>query len=117
MYLLNCRLAIVMLTCFRILLLNQDRNAACGQHKEEIIRQLRELAKSEPGSDFGNAEIEPFNAFQSLASGECPRQPSMYAGCENDAQPMSFPRYEVACFLLCFDLVTIISFITACVSI
>lgn len=26
----------------------QDRNLSCGQHKHEILRQLRELAKSEP---------------------------------------------------------------------
>jgi len=33
---------------FRVLLLIQNRKAACGRHREEILSQLRELAKSEP---------------------------------------------------------------------
>lgn len=34
------------LTCFG--LLKQNRKAACGRQKEEILRQLREMTKSEP---------------------------------------------------------------------
>ncbi|MQM19998.1 hypothetical protein Taro_053012 [Colocasia esculenta] len=38
----------------------KDRNAACGRHKDEILRQLRDLVKSEVcvGSDFGWLQAE-----------------------------------------------------------
>ncbi|CAK7348244.1 unnamed protein product [Dovyalis caffra] len=43
----------------------KNRNAACGQHKEEILCQLRELVRLKPDS-YGNADICPVNVFQSL---------------------------------------------------
>ncbi|PPR98082.1 hypothetical protein GOBAR_AA22589 [Gossypium barbadense] len=37
-----------------VLPLPKNRNANCGQHKEEVLHQLRELAKSEPILSFDN---------------------------------------------------------------
>lgn len=71
--------------------LNQNRNAACGQHKEEVLSQLRELSKLEPDSNYENADVKPINVFQSQAAGQSLQPPNMYAGCEPDA----LPAYEV----------------------
>ncbi|GLT42517.1 hypothetical protein SLA2020_165120 [Shorea laevis] len=48
----------------------KNRNASCGQHKEEILRQLRELAKSEPNLRHhnlhpGNSEPNLFPGYES----------------------------------------------------
>lgn len=36
------------LFCWYVLKYSQNRHATCGKHKDEMIRQLRELARSEP---------------------------------------------------------------------
>ncbi|KAL4340167.1 hypothetical protein GQ457_08G021470 [Hibiscus cannabinus] len=46
--------------------LPKNRNSSCGQHKEEIFHQLRELAKSEPNPSFEKAEVKAIVGFQSL---------------------------------------------------
>lgn len=48
----------------------QNRNAVCGQHKEEILRQLRELARLEPDSISENPDTKPINLFQPSAAGQ-----------------------------------------------
>ncbi|KAL3577617.1 hypothetical protein D5086_019121 [Populus alba] len=45
--------------------LPKNRNAACGQHKEEILCQLRELVRWKP-DPYGNADVDPANILQSL---------------------------------------------------
>lgn len=45
--------------------LPKNRNAACGQHKEEILCQLRELVRWKP-EPYGNADIDPANILHSL---------------------------------------------------
>lgn len=46
--------------------LPKNRNAACGKHKEEILCQLRELAKLEPNSSDEQDETVPIIGFQSM---------------------------------------------------
>lgn len=65
---------------FRVLLLNQNRKAACGRHKEEIFIQLRELTKSEP------LDPEP---QQYLPSG------NLSTGFERDMKDDIVPSHEV----------------------
>lgn len=68
------------LDLFRVLLLNQNRKAACGRHKEEVLSQLRELAKSEP------LELD---TEQHVQSG------NLSTGFERDLEADMFPSYEV----------------------
>ncbi|KAK9067668.1 hypothetical protein SSX86_011779 [Deinandra increscens subsp. villosa] len=44
--------------------LPKNRNAAFGAYKEELLYQLRELAKSEPNVDGGQEMIKPISEFQ-----------------------------------------------------
>lgn len=70
---------------FRVLLLIQNRKAACGQHKEEILSQLRELAKSEP------LDLEPYVSSGNLSS-----------GFEREPEADIFPSHEVKLLLNLF---------------
>ncbi|MED6117448.1 hypothetical protein PIB30_110067, partial [Stylosanthes scabra] len=62
----------------RTLNLHQNRKAACGRHREEILSQLGELAKSEPLD----------NEQQYLQSG------NMFMDPEHDFKTGIFPSYE-----------------------
>ncbi|KAK8262936.1 hypothetical protein V6Z12_D12G009300 [Gossypium hirsutum] len=64
-----------------VLPLPKNRNANCGQHKEEVLHQLRELAKSEPTLSFDNTD--------DLQTG------TVHTSCTNDTAPISFPAYEM----------------------
>ncbi|MBA0636895.1 hypothetical protein Godav_025435 [Gossypium davidsonii] len=64
-----------------VLPLPKNRNANCGQHKEEVLHQLRELAKSEPTLSFDNTD--------DLQTG------TVRTSCTNDTAPISFPAYEM----------------------
>lgn len=92
--LLKSSIIYCILTWFGILLLNQNRNAACGRHKEEIFRQLRVLVKSEPNLFSENVDVKP---LKSLASEQNMQRGSLFTGFEHDAEPTVFPAYEV-CF-------------------
>ncbi|KAB2050725.1 hypothetical protein ERO13_A12G008800v2 [Gossypium hirsutum] len=63
-----------------VLPLPKNRNANCGQHKEEVLHQLRELAKSEPILSFDNTG--------DLQTG------TVHTSCTNDTAPIPFPAYE-----------------------
>lgn len=41
--------------------MDQNRNAAFGAYKDELVRQLRELAKSDPNVDGDEGIIKPIN--------------------------------------------------------
>ncbi|XP_015575619.1 zinc finger protein CONSTANS-LIKE 13 [Ricinus communis] len=73
--------------------LPKNRNAVCGQHKEEILRQLRELAGLEPDPNCHNPETEPTYVFQS-AAGENMQTRMTHKCCEPVARPISSPSYE-----------------------
>lgn len=89
------------MTWFWVLLLNQNRNAACGLYKDEIINQLRELVKLEPNLNCENVDAEPLTGFQPLLSEQNVQQGDMVTGFAHNAEPFVFPRFEVN-FLLCW---------------
>lgn len=74
--------------------LPKNRNAACGKHKEEILCQLREMAKAEPNFDGSMQELDPVE-FQSLVPGKCQLR-DISPGPESNAEPISVPSYETS---------------------
>lgn len=80
--------------------MNQNRNAACGQHKEEVLSQLRELAKREPNLDDEIEGAKSHMGFQSLVPDQNLQLGSMFTGSEYSAELTMFPAYEVKLFLL-----------------
>lgn len=44
----------------------QNRNAACGQHKDDILSQLRDMLKLEPNFAEHYEDFEPLQRFQSM---------------------------------------------------
>ncbi|XVE73255.1 hypothetical protein DITRI_Ditri11bG0102500 [Diplodiscus trichospermus] len=72
--------------------LPKNRNASCGQHKEDILHQLRELAKSEPTLSFEKTDIEAIIGFQPLISDTDNLLPGSV---KKDTDPISFPACEV----------------------
>lgn len=51
--------------------LPKNRNAACGEHKDELLHQLREMAKLEPNLDDGEDRIEPLGEYQAVPQDKC----------------------------------------------
>ncbi|KAJ9171872.1 hypothetical protein P3X46_015178 [Hevea brasiliensis] len=74
--------------------LPKNRNAVCGKHKEEILRQLRELARLEPDSICENPESKAISLFQPSAAGLNVHEQDICTGFEPDAKPIPFPVYE-----------------------
>uniref|UniRef100_A0A5B6YWP3 Putative zinc finger protein CONSTANS-LIKE 13 n=1 Tax=Davidia involucrata TaxID=16924 RepID=A0A5B6YWP3_DAVIN len=66
----------------------KNRNAGCGQYKEEILSQLRGLAKLEPDFNHGHGDIESLVEFQSLVP-EHDRKPETMR-----AEPAAIHSYE-----------------------
>lgn len=78
--------------------LPKNRKAACGQYKEEILSQLREMAKSEPGySDF-QGDIEPFMEFQSLLPEQDLQPGDRYDGFDRGSELATVPNYKGGAF-------------------
>ncbi|KAG8389434.1 hypothetical protein BUALT_Bualt02G0229100 [Buddleja alternifolia] len=81
--------------------LPKNRNAACGKHKEEILGQLREMAKTEPNFTGTLEDLEPDVQFQSqVPPGKCQLRDSS-PGLKNNAEPTSVPSYETSAFKWC----------------
>ncbi|KAM1058066.1 hypothetical protein ACFX1X_031628 [Malus domestica] len=74
--------------------LPKNRNAACGQHKEEIIHQLRLLVKSEPNLFREDVDVKSLKGFQSLASIQNTQPGSFLTGFGYDTEPTAFPAQE-----------------------
>ncbi|XP_062087977.1 zinc finger protein CONSTANS-LIKE 13 [Humulus lupulus] len=77
--------------------LPKNRNAVCGQHKEEVIAQLRKLAKIEPNTNFDNGDAAKFlNCFESLAPEQSVQPGKICIGSQYDAgaEPVIGPTYE-----------------------
>ncbi|KAK9945590.1 hypothetical protein M0R45_011098 [Rubus argutus] len=74
--------------------LPKNRNAACGRHKEEILNQLRTLAKSEPNLMNENVDLNSFMSFQCLESEQNMQSGGFCTSFEHDAEPLAFPAYE-----------------------
>uniref|UniRef100_A0A803NQG1 CCT domain-containing protein n=1 Tax=Cannabis sativa TaxID=3483 RepID=A0A803NQG1_CANSA len=72
----------------------QNRNAVCGQYKEEVIAQLQKLAKIEPNTNFDNGDTTKFlNSFKSLVP-EQSVQPGRACIDNAGAEPVTVPTYE-----------------------
>lgn len=67
--------------------LPKNRNAVCGQHKEEILYQLHQLMNSEPDLKNENKDIESINLLESLDAGQNLQPQSIHTGCESAALP------------------------------
>lgn len=74
--------------------LPKNRNAACGRRKEEILSQLRTLAKSEPNLMNENVDLNSFMSFQCLESEQNMQSGGFCTNFEHDAEPLAFPAYE-----------------------
>ncbi|KAK4418184.1 Zinc finger protein CONSTANS-LIKE 13 [Sesamum alatum] len=74
--------------------LPKNRNAVCGKHKEEILCQLREMAKTEPNFGGSMEELDPVE-LQSLVPGKCQLTDSS-PGPESNAEPTLVPSYETS---------------------
>ncbi|EOX94955.1 B-box type zinc finger protein with CCT domain, putative [Theobroma cacao] len=74
--------------------LRKNRNASCGRHKEEMLLQLRELAKSEPNL---STDFENVTGFLPLLPNTYNSQPgSVHTSCKIDKDPIPFPAYELS---------------------
>lgn len=73
--------------------LPKNRNAVCGKHKQEILRQLREMAKTEPNFSGSLDDLDPFADFESQDPGKCYLRDSS-PEFEHNAEPISIPSHE-----------------------
>ena len=76
-------------------MLNQNRNAACGQYKEEILSQLRHLMRLEPRLNCEDVDAKSLASFQSLVPQQNVQPGHMTIGFADDAEPIAFPAFEV----------------------
>jgi hypothetical protein len=88
--------------------LNQNRNAACGQYKEEILNQLRHLMKLEPNLNCENVDAEPLASFQSLMPQQNEQPEHMSIGFADNAEPIAFPAFKVKVLFFFFFCVGIL---------
>ncbi|WOH01611.1 hypothetical protein DCAR_0520995 [Daucus carota subsp. sativus] len=82
--------------------LPKNRNTVCGQRKEEILCQLRELAKLEPGIDQNKQDVEPSPGFQSLLPYDDFQHQNL--NFESKTEPTFFATYEGSTFQWCNDI-------------
>ncbi|KAK1398928.1 B-box type zinc finger protein with CCT domain [Heracleum sosnowskyi] len=82
--------------------LPKNRNTVCGQRKEEILCQLRGMAKLEPGIDQNKLDLEPSSRFQSLFPYHDCQQQNLNS--ESKTEPTFFPCYEGSTFQWCNDI-------------
>ncbi|KAL6208478.1 hypothetical protein ACLB2K_019427 [Fragaria x ananassa] len=74
--------------------LPKNRNAKCGRHKEEILSQLRVVAKSEPNLMNEDVDLSSFMSFQSPETEQHMQSGGFCTSFEQDAEPLAFPAYE-----------------------
>lgn len=73
--------------------LPKNRNAVCGKHKEEVLRQLRELAGLEPDTNCENVDKELINVSRPSA-GENVQTRDLCTCCEPDARQVPLDSFE-----------------------
>ncbi|KAL4558840.1 hypothetical protein LXL04_037043 [Taraxacum kok-saghyz] len=83
--------------------LPKNRNAAFGAYKEELLRQLRELAKSEPNVDGNQDIIKPINEFQPLLTTQNNRLETRNLGFEHKLEQQEYSSIEANTFQWCPD--------------
>ncbi|KAI6695705.1 hypothetical protein NL676_023415 [Syzygium grande] len=81
--------------------LPKNRNATCGQHKKEMLRQLRLLAKPESNLNFEGGEIEPLDDFHLPVLNQALQPANIHTGCE-DREQVGFHKIEATDFQ-CFS--------------
>lgn len=74
--------------------LRKNRKAACGKYKEEIISQLREMAKSEPTLSDGHEDIKSITQLQFSAPQRDPYPGDMYSGFGNRLESTKVHPFE-----------------------
>ncbi|KAL8149023.1 hypothetical protein AgCh_006151 [Apium graveolens] len=82
--------------------LPKNRNTVCGQRKEEILFQLREMAKMEPGIDQNKQDLEPSSRFQSLFPYHDLQQQNL--NFESKKEATFFSSHEGSTFQWCNDI-------------
>ncbi|CAI9781127.1 unnamed protein product [Fraxinus pennsylvanica] len=80
--------------------LPKNRNAACGEHRQEIVCQLREMAKTEPNFDDFVEDIKPHFELEPQVPGGNFQLKDSSRNLEHDIDPATGPFHE---FLLCGD--------------
>lgn len=81
--------------------LPKNRNIVCGQHKEEIICQLRQMAKVEPNIDDDHFDNEPSSGFHSSAFKDNCQQKVAYSDLEQNMDATYFSANEASAFKFC----------------
>ncbi|KAJ4832103.1 hypothetical protein Tsubulata_028050, partial [Turnera subulata] len=76
-----------------------NRNAVCGQHKEEILSQLHQLLSLEPDLKSENKGLEYINTWDSLDAGHNLQPRNTYTTCE----PAALPDFEETLHQWCND--------------
>ncbi|XP_030552482.1 zinc finger protein CONSTANS-LIKE 13 [Rhodamnia argentea] len=73
--------------------LPKNRNATCGLHKKEMLRQLRLLAKPESNLNFERGEIEPLDDCHLSVLNQGLQPANFHTGCE-DRDQAGFHKIE-----------------------
>ncbi|GER24774.1 CONSTANS-like zinc finger protein [Striga asiatica] len=73
--------------------LPKNRNAACGKDKEEVFRQLREMAKNDPYFTGSLEDLKLHVGIQSQLPGKCQLSDSI-PPFRNKTEPISASSYE-----------------------
>lgn len=81
--------------------LPKNRNTVCGQHKEEILCQLREMAILEPNFDDDKQDLESSSGFRSHLPEQNCQQLDTYISFEHKAEPTFFPSLEARPLMWC----------------
>lgn len=78
--------------------LPKNRNAVCGQHKEEMLRQLGELAKKEPDSNYENMDLDLASLFSFEAhvpdQNVQPARTRAGSQCDAEEEPNTFSAFQ-----------------------
>ncbi|KAK3415594.1 hypothetical protein EUGRSUZ_H01204 [Eucalyptus grandis] len=77
--------------------LPKNRNATCGLHMKEMLRQLRLLAKPEYNFNFEEGEIEPLDDFHLPVLTQALQPANIHTGCE-DRDQVGFHKIEATDF-------------------
>jgi hypothetical protein len=86
---------VVLCLLLTLLRLFQNRNAAFGTYKDELLRQLRELAKSEPRvDDDGQDVVKPMKEFLPVVTTQN-RLEGKSLGFEHKLEQNVYSPYEV----------------------
>ncbi|KAG9157981.1 hypothetical protein Leryth_000151 [Lithospermum erythrorhizon] len=81
--------------------LPKNRNSVCGQHKEEILHQLRKLTKLDADLNDFEVCLDSFIEYQSDVPGLDCQLETKEIGSRNNVEPTLVPSYEASGFDWC----------------